>query len=544
MQDRAGVVYTRRWVVDMILDAVGYTPDRNLAALKILEPSCGNGAFLGAIVERLCQSVDRNGDRETDLDGCILAVDIDPESIEGCRRIISDILTVRGFDDASVERLSSSWLRREDFILSEPGSFDFVVGNPPYISSDEIPEERRHQYCDALDSYSMGTDIYVGFIEKGLRCLNGTGKLCYICADRWMQNRYGMELRSFISASYGMELVCRMHGVDAFDSDVSAYPAVILIGRPRQMCRYIECEPDFRPEDAPALVESLEGPPIQGMGFRSYDIAVGGDRPWCISDGRTADLVAVMKSMFPSLEESGATIGIGIATGRDSVFITEEPGIVEPDRLVPIIRKSDIVQARMPEKPRAWLVNPWKADGTLVDLSDHPLLRGYLESNRDSLGSRHVARRNPSTWYRTIDRWNPSLAGRPKLLMPDLSAHPEPYLDDGGYYPSHNMYWLASDTWDLEVLGGILLSEQVERFIGAVGVKMRGGTLRCQAQYLRMLHVPYPWDLAAGEAEGFRRAFRERDRKAATMFMDSVISRRSVDERGYEKGAAGIVYDT
>ena len=55
-----GEVFTRRWVVDLILDLSGYTPDRDLAALRVVEPACGSGAFLGSIVERLSESLKRH----------------------------------------------------------------------------------------------------------------------------------------------------------------------------------------------------------------------------------------------------------------------------------------------------------------------------------------------------------------------------------------------------------------------------------------------------------------------------------------------------
>ncbi len=50
-----GEVFTRRWVVDVLLDLTGYTADRDLGALRLLEPSCGSGAFLGPVVERLIE---------------------------------------------------------------------------------------------------------------------------------------------------------------------------------------------------------------------------------------------------------------------------------------------------------------------------------------------------------------------------------------------------------------------------------------------------------------------------------------------------------
>lgn len=47
-----GEIFTRRWVVDTILDAVGYVPETDLSRVRLCEPSCGSGAFLGPVVER------------------------------------------------------------------------------------------------------------------------------------------------------------------------------------------------------------------------------------------------------------------------------------------------------------------------------------------------------------------------------------------------------------------------------------------------------------------------------------------------------------
>lgn len=55
-----GEVFTRRWVVDLMLDLIGFTPDADLATRVIVEPSCGCGAFLLPIVERLIKSCQRH----------------------------------------------------------------------------------------------------------------------------------------------------------------------------------------------------------------------------------------------------------------------------------------------------------------------------------------------------------------------------------------------------------------------------------------------------------------------------------------------------
>lgn len=82
-----GEVITQRWVVEMILDLVGYTPDRDLAALRIIEPSAGTGAFLDAIVDRLLSSVStHHRDAAVALAGrCISANELQPGNAAALR---------------------------------------------------------------------------------------------------------------------------------------------------------------------------------------------------------------------------------------------------------------------------------------------------------------------------------------------------------------------------------------------------------------------------------------------------------------------------
>ena len=60
-QQNFGAVFTRRWVAESILDLIGFEPTRDLAALHLLEPACGAGAFLEPIVERLIESANTHG---------------------------------------------------------------------------------------------------------------------------------------------------------------------------------------------------------------------------------------------------------------------------------------------------------------------------------------------------------------------------------------------------------------------------------------------------------------------------------------------------
>ena len=123
-----------------------------------------------------------------------------------------------------------------DYLLASPSDrkADLVVGNPPYIRYDDLPEGAFAAYSHKYPTMIGRCDIYVGFIEAGVNELNDGGSLAFICADRWMRAAYGAELRRLVSRQFSMDFVVEMHEAQAFENDVAAYPAIIVIRRAAQ----------------------------------------------------------------------------------------------------------------------------------------------------------------------------------------------------------------------------------------------------------------------------------------------------------------------
>ena len=136
------------------------------------------------------------------------------------------------------------------------------------------------------------------------------------------------------------------------------------------------------------------------------------------------------------------------------------------------------------------VLNPFADDGSLVRLSDYPRLARHLETHGAEIRHRHVAKKNPNSWYRTIDRIYPNLTFRPKLLIPDIKGNANIVLEEGKLYPHHNLYFIVSDEWELRALQAVLLSGIAKLFVSIYSTKMRGGYLRFQAQYLRRIRIP------------------------------------------------------
>ncbi len=517
-----GEVFTRRWVVETILDLVGYTDDVDLSRTVLVEPSVGSGAFLEPIVERLVASAKRHGAQWGLLEGAIRGFDLQPAHVSTCRHRAAAILESAGADAATAERLAASWVQAADFLLDDGDLVaDFVVGNPPYIRTEGLDDGVEAAYRARWKTMKGRADIFVGFFERSLSLLRPGGKLGFICADRWMRNQYGAALRTLVGERYAVETLWQMHDVDAFEAEVSAYPAItVLANRPQGDATVLETTAEFGAGSAAEAVKFAQSDDAEGAGAgwtgaRMHDWFEGPDL-WPAGGPQRIRLLEDLAERFPTLEQTGGDtkISIGVATGADKAYVVAPDADVEPDRLLPLVMADDIRSGQL-VTPKKVLINPWDEQGVLVDLARYPRMEQALASH-PAVVKRYVAQRNPTTWHRTIDKVYPGLRERPKLLLQDMKAQITPVFEPGGYYPHHNLYYITSTGWDLEVLGGLLLSRIAQAFIEAYGVRMRGGTLRFQAQYLRKIRVPAPESLAPEILDRLREAHRAWDRDAAT----------------------------
>ena len=462
---RHGDVFTKPQVVDYMLDMVGYTADKDLSSVSIMEPSCGKGEFLMAIIHRLKESALRYSFDLNDVyHNHVYASDIDGEKVACCiKRIKAE------FPEIISPELSIS---TEDFLLANHDrQVDIVIGNPPYIRYEQIPKDKLDIYKRRYATFYYRADMYVLFFEQSLRLLKHDGKHCFICANRWMKNRYGRKLRELVARCYNLRTIINMEGADAFDEEVLAYPAITLIenNKDRKVMKY---------------AETLD---IEALGTDSFiSLPIPESDEW-----NNVFNAETYNTIFSTIEAQGYRIGIGVATGADSIFISKDiKGNVEDELLVPSINARDLKGSRLEWKGR-YLLNPYDKNGNLIDLNDFPKAQRYLETHKERLASRHKASRNPAAWYGTIDKISPILQSQPKILLPDISGNDYIFVDKGEYYPQHNIYYITGGREkDLELLAAILMSDYVRTQLNNVTNKMNGGYARWQSQHLRKLRIP------------------------------------------------------
>lgn len=491
-----GAIFTRREVVDFLLDLAGYTTDRPLHKLRLLEPSFGGGDFLLAAIDRLLAAWTTAGrpDPVTSLSNSIRAVELHRISFTGTRGLVVAALLGAGISQRDAEALTKQWLVYGDFLLVPlEGSFDVVIGNPPYVRQELIPDALMAEYRARYQTIYDRADIYVPFIERSLNALGKGGQLGFICADRWMKNRYGALLRKMVATRFHLKVYVDMVDTPAFHSDVIAYPAITIIAREKPAATRIARRPEINAKALSRLAEALgsKRAPDPASGVREMQNVTAGAEPWILESSDQLALVRRLEQDFPTLEEAGCKVGIGVATGADQAFIGKFDELdVEPDRKQPLVMTRDILNGHV-EWRGFGVINPFGDDGKLVDLDSYPRLRRYLEDRKDDIAGRHVAQKAPANWYRTIDRIYPELTLKPKLLIPDIKGAAHIVFEAGRLYPHHNLYFITSDSWELKALQAILLSGIARLFVSIYSTKMRGGYLRFQAQYLRRIRVPH-----------------------------------------------------
>ncbi|MDY6988254.1 MAG: Eco57I restriction-modification methylase domain-containing protein [Thermodesulfobacteriota bacterium] len=406
---------------------------------------------------------------------------------------MASLLMAHGLSEAEAQALLKVWLIQGDFLLESMSTgFSHIIGNPPYVRQELIPTALLAEYRRRFVTLFDRADLYIPFIEKSLEHLEPEGALGFICSDRWMKNRYGGPLRELVSKRFNLKYYVDMVDTPAFHTDVTAYPAITVITRETPTATCLAHRPPISRFELAKLAREMRGP-AEGLNHDIKEVLgiVHGREPWILESFDQLSIVRRLEAAFPALEEARCKVGIGVATGADKVFVGPFDDLdVEADRKLPLVMTKDIRSGRVKWHGQG-VINPFGADGRLVDLKDYPRLTDYLHRHEAVIRKRHVAKRNSGSWYRTIDRIYPKLTTVPKLLIPDIKGEPAIVYEEGHFYPHHNLHYITSDEWDLRGLQAVLLSGIARLFISIYSTRMRGGYLRYQAQYLRRIRVPF-----------------------------------------------------
>ncbi|VVB85848.1 Uncharacterised protein [uncultured archaeon] len=112
-------------------------------------------------------------------------------------------------------------------LLKNYVEYDFVVGNPPYVRLHNLSDSDRSYYQENYVSAFKQYDLYVLFIERGIKWLKNEGKFGYIVSSKFTSSDYGLKLREFILFNCKIEQIIDVSNFSIF-KDASIYPFMII----------------------------------------------------------------------------------------------------------------------------------------------------------------------------------------------------------------------------------------------------------------------------------------------------------------------------
>lgn len=406
---------------------------------RVLDPGSGRGAFVEGII-RYCSR------RKIALP-TIVAVESDPKHAAFLRNQYAD--------------LSAVSIRETDFLSTSLEGFDFVIGNPPYVSISGLDEAEKSHYRRQFATAVGRFDLYILFFEKALSALRRGGRLVFITPEKFLYVNTAAPLRKILSSLRVTEL--HYFPEDTFQNFVT-YPLVTVVEAAEPNGEMVVTERNGTVRLIDAQMSSSSWLPVVRR--------------------------AGAASEAPKLREISRRISCGVATGADSVFTVKRTEI--PSELVPYayptLSGRDVTSIKLPEWHQFMLV-PYRSDGSLVPESELGPLGAYLNDHRrqERLLRRTCVQSKP--WYAFHE--NPPLKDilRPKLLCKDIGAKPLFVIDrKGEIVPRHSLYYIVPrNSAVLDELAEFLNSHYVARWLADHCQRAANGFLRLQSHVLKEL---------------------------------------------------------
>jgi type I restriction-modification system DNA methylase subunit/REP element-mobilizing transposase RayT len=398
------------------------------------------------------------------------------------------------------------------------GGFDVIVGNPPYVRQELLPEAMKAFLAKNYTVAHGSADLYAYFMERSVNFLKDGGLYSIIVANKWMRASYGEPLRRWIKTQ-SLEEILDFGDLPVFE-DAIAYPCVLRI-------RKSAPQEEFRAANITTLdFESLAAE-VERTRF-AVRVAQLQDEGWSLANKVVSDVLAKLRAAGTPLGEYvQGKIYRGVLTGLNEAFvvdaatrarlIAEDPR--SADVLKPFLAGRDVKRYATPEAesylilfPKGWTrqqfsavnkglqpLDPASRDDNeskglkpLVDereawewlQSAYPAVSKHLVPFADA--ARKRSDKGEYWWELRACEYYEEFE-KPKMLLPDIAQRGNFMFDEQGFYCVNTAYILPIDD---KALMGILNSRAITFFYEHLSASVRGGYLRFIYQYLVQLPIP------------------------------------------------------
>jgi adenine-specific DNA-methyltransferase len=553
-----GSYYTPRFIVQRMLhDCLQpfFVNARSveMPPIRILDPSCGDGAFLLEAFEILKRQYSNRG--ETSVSSLqivkrhLFGVDLDRVAIEKLRqqllkhinpprsqvkrlhRILRENIlcsnALNGSDFSATEkstpdRSALNWKAAFPQIAAE-GGFDLVIGNPPYRRELDAKELFEQVAATPLGRKwrQARMDYWFYFLHRGLDLLKENGRLAFIVNSYWSASSGAKKLIQRLEQETILEEVLLLGNAPIF-ADVSGRHLIMRLqkGQNNRACRVIDLSSDnsrMTTSDGPAaisrrLCEITETPsslvdesfqiPQQEL-FQNGRLSLS--RPDAIlsqlkSTATLGDLYEVRQGMAENppcinrrhLEEFQDRYRFG-----EGVFVLtpEEVELLnfsekERSLLRPYYKSQAVGRYRFPKAPNHSVLYLTKESA--CSLKGLPHIKRHLHRFRPLLERRREMKNGLLPWWCLHWPREERIFTEPKILCAQMGKQPQFVQINRPAFVGFSINLIlqtSAESFSLNTLTAILNSELAKRWFSR-NAKHRGVNLEINGNHLREFPLP------------------------------------------------------
>jgi hypothetical protein len=435
----ATAIYTAGHVVDQLLDRLNWPG----GGRRLVDPSCGDGMFLGRVLERLLRSGHRTLDEVTlSIEGW----EIHPVACQQSRSRVSGMLEREGYDREVSRAIATRMVHNRDFLTDGPTAptYDVVAGNPPYLRWVKVPRLLQDQYLEHVPHYAS-SDLLHSFLDRSTRAIHPGGAIGLVTADRWLFNSGASRLRQALGRRVSIGHLERL------DVNTAFY---------RAKDRRAGSPPRIHPI-AVVLREGADGAEISG-------------RP--IFPG-------VDSRRYEGLPTLGELARVRIAPwlGSPGIFVVNAdtarglPG----DCLVPAVDTDDIVDGKLGD-PTRYAIRTSPGSQPCAEVMLH--LEGLMH--------RMAARGRRGKPWMPPESFHKMDIPRESLLVPRIATSPKAVRVPAGVLPiNHNLSIVCADPERLDQIEAALHSRLAAEWVRDHAPRLEGGYFSLTTRMLRKLPV-------------------------------------------------------
>lgn len=504
-----------------------------LESVRVLDPSCGSGAFLIEAFDQLFAEYRNANARLTELRGGqptlfdvdetiltknLFGIDLNGEAVEiarlscwiktaakGKKLTALDANIIQGNSVVAAPSPLEAWRARFPDVFAA-GGFDVILGNPPYVRQEWIKDDKPFLQ-EHYKAYDGVADLYVYFYELGLNLLKPGGRLGFIVTNKWMKAGYGEPLRKLFGESAWVESVVDLgHNKEVFP-DADVFPCIVVVRKP---------DTSAPPETARVCVLPREQTRVDDLSeqIAAEGVAVPrsrfGAEPWNLEPPGVAKLMEKLRDAgVPVKDFVGAEPLSGIKTGLNDAFLldtTTKEKLVRADPnceplCKPYLRGQDNSRWQA-EWSGLWMLAlkssanhewPWskavtEAEAENIFRRTYPAVYAHLDQHRVAL----VKRQDQGEYWwelRSCAYWD--TFEKRKLIYPEITWRADWNFDSRGLHINNTVYILPTD--DLWVLA-VMNSPVLWAFCWRHAQHGKDEALRFIREFVQTLPIPKPTD--------------------------------------------------